>query len=233
MKIQLYIAQLLPLILFYFFFAAPNELLHYSLTPLGRFVAIILILFYTSIHTLYGVLVCVAIVFYYQTDMVEGMTAIVPGTSCSIQSNVPSSVYDDPAGANEKAAQQSDQYAATYIPFASAAVATQKRKTNVDDEWDIFDWISPSPAEEKMEVVKVDIQLNNSDDVVVYENFAASMDARLPAQDTPSKVAQQLATQEELIFPKQSDDWIYRVWQTWFSDEHVPPVPYVDLQKRM
>jgi hypothetical protein len=39
---------------------------------LGKLVAIVLILLYTNADVLYGALVCALVIFYYQTDYVEG-----------------------------------------------------------------------------------------------------------------------------------------------------------------
>ena len=68
-----FIAKILPIILFYIFFAYSDKMLLMSITPLGRFIAILLILFYTSIHTLYGIIMALLVIFYYQMDFVEGM----------------------------------------------------------------------------------------------------------------------------------------------------------------
>ena len=215
METRIFIAQLLPLLLFYLFFAAPQDLLMFSLTPLGRFVAILIVVFYTSVHTLYGVVVCVAIILYYQTDMVEGMTTIVPGMSCQIHTPVETtSIYDDQMGV-------SLDRSTIYIPYSlsrpTAERPAQKRKT-ADEGWDIFDWISPSPNEEAAALQETTV------DNDTYEGFVASMESAT-MQVAATTTAQKLATQEELVFPKQSDDWIFRTWQTWFSDDHSQPYP--------
>jgi len=218
METRIFIAQLLPLLLFYLFFAAPQDLLMFSLTPLGRFVAILIVVFYTSIHTLYGVVVCIAIILYYQTDMVEGMTTIVPGRSCQIHTPVETtSIYDDQMGVGL-------DRSTIYIPYSlsrpTAELPGQKRKT-ADEGWDIFDWISPSPNEEAAAA----LQETTVDDT--FESFVATMET-VPTQGPSITTAQKLAAQEELVFPKQSDDWIFRTWQTWFSDDHSQPYPKAD-----
>lgn len=71
---SIFIAQFLPLFFFYLFFAYPDEMLQLSITPLGRFIAILIIIFYTNLHMVYGLMICVLVIFYYQMDLVEGMT---------------------------------------------------------------------------------------------------------------------------------------------------------------
>ena len=65
------VAKLLPLVLFYLFFAFPNDFLYVSINPLGRFIAILLILFYASISNYYGLIMCAVVIIYYKLKAVE------------------------------------------------------------------------------------------------------------------------------------------------------------------
>ena len=65
------IAQVLPLIIFYLFFAFPDDFLYASIHPLGRLIAITLILLYSTIDTYYGILMCALVIIYYKMDFVE------------------------------------------------------------------------------------------------------------------------------------------------------------------
>jgi hypothetical protein len=51
----------------------PDEILTFSYSYLGKFIAISLIIFATSVNVLYGTFLCVLFILYYQSDMVEGM----------------------------------------------------------------------------------------------------------------------------------------------------------------
>jgi len=51
----------------------PDEVLTFSYSHLGKFIAILLIIFATCINVLYGTFLCALFVLYYQSDMVEGM----------------------------------------------------------------------------------------------------------------------------------------------------------------
>ena len=78
-------AKIIPLIIFYLFFAFPNDFLEVSLTPLGRFIAILLILFYTTINTYYGIIMCSVVIFYYSLKSVE----ITSTNSCILLNTEP------------------------------------------------------------------------------------------------------------------------------------------------
>ena len=62
---------LIPIVLIYVFMAFTRDAILFSDTILGKCLAISLIVFYSNIHTLYGVLACVLVLVYYQTDLVE------------------------------------------------------------------------------------------------------------------------------------------------------------------
>jgi hypothetical protein len=63
----------IPIILVYLFASQPREMILFSDSSLGRFIAVAIILFYASIAPVYGFFICAIIVLYYQTDMVEHM----------------------------------------------------------------------------------------------------------------------------------------------------------------
>lgn len=64
------LAKLIPFILFYLFFAFPDEFLMTSISPLGRFIAIALILFYSCVEPILGIIMCSVIIGYYHLDSV-------------------------------------------------------------------------------------------------------------------------------------------------------------------
>ena len=76
------ISQFLPIFLLFFFLTHTTRFVSISTTILGKLFAIVTILFYLRIDYIYGLLVCVFVIFYYQTDFVtetslniqEGMT---------------------------------------------------------------------------------------------------------------------------------------------------------------
>jgi hypothetical protein len=70
MRIQLLI-DFIPIILVYLFVVHPKESVLFSHTSLGKLIAISLILLYGSYKYVYGLFVCVLVIFYYQTNIVS------------------------------------------------------------------------------------------------------------------------------------------------------------------
>jgi len=60
-----------PIVLLYMFLAYTKDTILFSNTPVGKFIAICIIAYYTNVNILYGVFVCMLILVYYQTDLVE------------------------------------------------------------------------------------------------------------------------------------------------------------------
>jgi hypothetical protein len=70
MRIQLFI-DFIPIILVYLFVVHPKESVLFSHTSLGKLIAVSLIIFYSSYKYVYGLFVCVLVIFYYQTNIVN------------------------------------------------------------------------------------------------------------------------------------------------------------------
>jgi hypothetical protein len=87
--VTIYLAEFIPLIVFYLLVSYSDEMIMFSHTTFGSFIVVGLILFYASIHYIYGILVCLFVIFYYQTDTVEGMMGysewsdLAPNPNCS------------------------------------------------------------------------------------------------------------------------------------------------------
>jgi hypothetical protein len=70
-SISVYFAEIIPIILFFSVYLYPDESLEFSQDYLGKALLIMIIIFYTSIHVLYGLLVCSLVILYYQSDMLK------------------------------------------------------------------------------------------------------------------------------------------------------------------
>lgn len=70
-KIKVYFSEIIPFILFFLFYVYPDQSFTFSQEYWGKAFFIMLIIFYTSVHILYGVLVCSLVILYYQSDMVK------------------------------------------------------------------------------------------------------------------------------------------------------------------
>jgi len=67
------ISQFIPMILIFLFLRYTRDSVALSHTVLGKLFAVSLILFYTKIDVVYGLVVCLLVICYYQSDYVEGM----------------------------------------------------------------------------------------------------------------------------------------------------------------
>jgi len=65
------IVKLLPIILVFLLVVHTREMIDFSHSILGRFAAVSLIFFYIKIDILYGLLACLLVILYYQTDFVN------------------------------------------------------------------------------------------------------------------------------------------------------------------
>ena len=70
---NIYIAQFVSFFVFIYFLLFPNQFILQSNTILGKLFSIFIIVLYTKIDFLYGLLICVFIIFYYQSDLVSNI----------------------------------------------------------------------------------------------------------------------------------------------------------------
>lgn len=73
MKIKQIILNFIPILLLFALLSYTEKFIHLSTTVLGKLVAVFIILFYTSINILHGILATALIILYYQSDIVESM----------------------------------------------------------------------------------------------------------------------------------------------------------------
>jgi len=67
------ISQIIIILIILLCFMYPDETLTFSYSHLGKFIAILFIVFATCINVIYGTFLCALFILYYQSDMVEGM----------------------------------------------------------------------------------------------------------------------------------------------------------------
>ena len=66
----------LPMIILYLVATYSPEIAKWSHTLLGKAVAVAVILLYTFSDIIAGLLACAIVIFYYQTDYVEGFSVV-------------------------------------------------------------------------------------------------------------------------------------------------------------
>jgi hypothetical protein len=67
------VAQFIPIFVLFIVISYFKGVAKFSNTVLGKILAICIIIFYTFLDKLLGAVVCLILIFYYQSDVVEGM----------------------------------------------------------------------------------------------------------------------------------------------------------------
>jgi hypothetical protein len=67
------VAQFIPIFILFLLVSYFKEIAKFSNTTFGKTLAVIIIIFYTILDKLLGAVVCLLIIFYYQSDVVETM----------------------------------------------------------------------------------------------------------------------------------------------------------------
>lgn len=66
----------LPIFILFFFVCYPYEFVQISETSLGKLFALFLIVYYSSVDLVYGILVCAIVVFYYHVEVATSIWSI-------------------------------------------------------------------------------------------------------------------------------------------------------------
>ena len=67
------VSQFIPIIIIFLLVSHFISMAHFSNTILGKTIAVLIIIFYTFLDKMVGTVVCLLVIFYYQTDIVENM----------------------------------------------------------------------------------------------------------------------------------------------------------------
>lgn len=229
MKTMLFVAEMIPILLFYFIFADPDRFLLFSITPLGRLVAILIILFYTCIHMSYGFMVCVFVIFYYQTDMIESISTVKPMSAAW-------------SGSYETGL------------FSTLGNTNVVSKLSSDHGWDIFDWfehdatnsgqhyegfISSSPYNtdkpNKPEHVcdrLLDIRLGEVQKLGQNQYTVNTTPKVMVTPQNSAMIGEVLQIHENLVYPKSTlncDAKVDPYMERWFSHDLTQPYPTFGL----
>jgi energy-coupling factor transporter transmembrane protein EcfT len=73
MKTTEIIIQFIPIIIIFVLLKFSKQFVSFSFTILGKFIAIMIIIFYSSIDLIVGLFVCCLVILYYQSDYLENM----------------------------------------------------------------------------------------------------------------------------------------------------------------
>jgi hypothetical protein len=175
------IAKILPLIIFYLFFSFPDEFLYVSINPLGRLIAVLILLFYSSLDLLYGIVVCFVIIFYYNLHFVEK-------TSMFDSHMLVGDQYKEPFNVQEK--------------------IEEFRKENCENN--VLKFKNKKVKNENACHIFPDLEFLNEPCNPCDKNCGVT-------------IQEKLNNEENISYPKTNDNWVFQIWNTWFSDEKTKP----------
>jgi len=177
------IAKILPLIIFYLFFAFPDDFLYVSISPLGRLFAIFIILLYSSINTYYGIIMCVLIILYYRLEFIEK-----------------TSMFDSYMLIGDT----------FFEPFTEKEEPKVKefREKNCKNNELMF----------KNNKVKNENASHIFPELEFLNDFCNPCDEKCGIS-----IQEKLQNEESIAYPKTDDNWVFNIWNTWFSNEKAPP----------
>ena len=90
------LAQFIPIFIIFILISYFKSVSKFSNTVLGKLIAICIIIFYTILDKMLGALVCLIVIFYYQSDVIKNMLNIEAMESIDTDINI-----DDATNMNE------------------------------------------------------------------------------------------------------------------------------------
>lgn len=183
---SIYLAEFIPIILFYLLFVHSDEMIDFSNTLIGRAAAVALIIFYSSINIIYGLAICILVVFFYQTDMVQGNAMFSQTPKFYVFDISNKEGFDNPAIQEFR----EENCKGSQLMYKNQPVRNENAH-HIFPELEFKPNFICNPCDPGCKV---------------------------------SIIESRLTAQEELTYPKPSDDWVNGVWKTWFSDS--PPLTY-------
>ena len=213
---EIFIAQLLPLIFFYTFLAFPDETFELSLQPLGRFIAVSVIIFYSLIDIKYGIAVSILTIFYYQMEFLE--------KGCEMNSSMlTGSIYTE-SFANQLSPTVLQTPSTTYrmSPKFTEETSANANTTNVNN------FREENCKNGRLEFKNKPVKNENAPHIFpgleFVENTCNPCDAKCGVT-----IETRLNAEEDLVYPKMSDTWVYKIWNTWFSEDNRRPYAHDTL----
>jgi hypothetical protein len=70
------IVQFIPMIIFFLWVSYPQEFVVFSNFSIGRFIAVCIIIFYSSLDKYLGLFICGLVILFYQTGYIENMNNV-------------------------------------------------------------------------------------------------------------------------------------------------------------
>jgi len=186
---NLILVDFLPIVMLFLLLSYTTSFVEFSHTILGRLFAILIIVFYTYIDPLFGLFVCILVIFYYQTDYVEGMlnnqeSVNVNESFESISDAYPLPIFEH---THDESVETINQFKQQYC--SKGHLIYKDQNVNIEMIEHIFPEINYE--EHKCNVCDKNCNFN------IIENI--------------------IRTEDELIKPKSSNEYVTSVWENMVS----------------
>ena len=235
-------AKLIPIFFILMIVLYSDEMVLFSHTYLGRLCAILLIVFYTTINKLYGILVCALVIFYYQTDVVNSILEFSMDDSIDDELSYQSKNHSLNVSRIVQAQHNTDLYDIHII----SDLHDDTEGTMVEMSVEGFTNPLNTTNNKIVELQEKFRKLSCKNGGLVYKNMPVKTDMaehifpQIHFQNDQkcnpcdincsfSIVESKIATQEEIVYPKTSDDWVMNVWEKWFSNDDNGPIPAIGI----
>lgn len=243
------LVQFIPIVMFTLFLLYPVKTVHYSRSLLGKILVAFIILFYTTVDPLYGILCCGVIILFYQTiyefnQHTEGMD-----TNCN---------KNTPEKRDEKVMESSDssgwKYVANNLAISNVGNATGEETCLIDNgdpanqvggnikfEEGMVTYSTQEKkannTDEKMETQSSEFKEHHCDNGVLrYKVSKVNLDMaslvfpQLQFKGKPCNpcdtsceysIDNKIVKEEEMLKPKESNSWFNFVWNSvWKSNKN-------------
>jgi hypothetical protein len=218
---EIFIAQLLPLIFFYTFLAFPDETFELSLQPLGRFIAVSVIIFYSLIDIKYGIAVSILTIFYYQMEFLE--------KCCEMNSSMlTGSVYTEAFELLRLEPTEFSRLNSASSPAPGRAKHQLSQTMLQTPSANVNNFREEHCKNGRLEFKNKHVKNENAPHIFpgleFVENTCNPCDAKCGVT-----IETRLNAEEDLVYPKMSDTWVYKIWNTWFSEDNRRPYAHDTL----
>ena len=225
-------AEIIPVILILHFALYPQSMVTIAHTYLGRFIAIALIVWYTSVNVLYGLFMCLMVILFYQLDYVESFTSVSHDVKASkpavTKSRPKNSVKDvgvwnileenmdskpEPVGVGVDVNVESfSEYTNVSAGAGVNSSANEFRSKNCKNSQLVY----------KEFPIKTEMAQHVFPEIVYEGEICNLCDPNCAFSVSLNKIK----TEEDVVKPKSSNDWAISVWsKLWASEDTKPELP--------
>lgn len=212
------IAEIIPIILFLLFTLYTKPMVFFASSSLGRLFAILLITGYTMFDVLYGLIMCMMVILFYQLDYVEGMTSSIYENhenmnmqKRKIVAEELSSTLSSTAGAEPFG----DLHGDDMLSHADQLEDQEGMTSMTTDHYFQKKYCNKSQLMYKEYPIKTEMAEHVFPEIKYTNGICNPCDPNCQFSIVNNKIT----TEEDLVKPKSSNDWFYESWKDIFGQD--------------